>query len=137
MRAAISFFAPVKDSAWITLLGSLIFDQLGKKKITEDFDFKRTEGVCGIMSFYIFFLFFLSVLLLIFEKVLFDVESECGKACVSLNAFKVIMFFALESSTISALVEAVANIPEQTLPSRQQKIGNVKMGTNIDTNVND
>lgn len=46
-----------------TLLGSLLFDQLGKKKVTEEFDFKRAESFCDIMFLYMFFLFFLSTLL--------------------------------------------------------------------------
>lgn len=120
-----------------TLLGSLLFDQLGKKKITENFDFKRTEAFCGIMFLYMFFLFFLSVLLLILENILFGVGIEGKEACISLNQFKWIMFFALESSTFSALVEAIVNIPEETLPSRQQKTGHVKLGINIDTNIKD
>lgn len=120
-----------------TLLGSLLFDQLGKKRVTEKFDFKRAEAFCDIMFLYMFFLFFLSTLLLLLENVFFSVGIEDGEACVSLKQFKWIMFFALESSTFSALVEAIVNIPEETLPSRQQKIGNVKLGTNIDTNNND
>lgn len=120
-----------------TLLGSLLFDQLGKKKVTEEFDFKRAESFCDIMFLYMFFLFFLSTLLLLLENVLFKVGIEGSEACISLEQFKWIMFFALESSTFSALVEAIVNIPEETLPSRQQKTGSVKLGTNIDTNCND
>lgn len=120
-----------------TLLGSMLFDQLGKKRITENFDFKRAEGFCDIMFLYMFFLFFLSVLLLLLENVFFSVRIEGGEACISLEQFKWIMFFALESSTFSALVEAIVNIPEETLPSRQQKTGNVKLESSIDTSSND
>lgn len=120
-----------------TLLGSLLFDQLGKKKVTEAFDFKRAECFCDIMFLYMFFLFFLSTILLLLENVLFKIGIEGSEACISLEQFKWIMFFALESSTFSALVEAIVNIPVETLPSRQQKTGNVKLGTNIDTNCND
>lgn len=120
-----------------TLLGSLLFDQLGKKKVTEEFDFKRAESFCDIMFLYMFFLFFLSTLLLLLENVFFSVGVESSEASISLEQFKWIMFLALESSTFSALVEAIVNIPEETLPSRQKKAGNVKLGTNIDTTSND
>lgn len=120
-----------------TLLGSLLFDQLGKKKITKNFDFKRAEAFCDIMFFYMFFLFFLSTLLLLLENVFFGAGIEGSEACISLKQFKWIMFLALESSTFSALVEAIANIPAETLPSRQQKTGNVKLGANIDTHSED
>lgn len=120
-----------------TLLGSLLFDQLGNKKITENFDFRRAEAFCSVMSFYVFFLFFLSVLLLIFENMLFVVETDGKGTYISLNNFKVIVFFVLESSAFSALVEAITNIPEETLPSRQQKTGSVILKTNIDDNSND
>lgn len=116
-----------------TLLGSLLFDQLGKKVISENFDFKRAEVFCDIMFFYMCFLFCLSILLLLLENVCFGAGMEGSEACISLKQFKWIMFFVLESSTFSALVEAIANIPEETLPSRQQKTGNVKLGANVDT----
>lgn len=120
-----------------TLLGSLLFDQLGKKVITENYDFKRAETFCNIMFLYMFFLFFLSTLLLLLENIFFGAGIEGSEACISLKQFKWIMFLALESSTFSALVEAIVNIPEETLPSRQKKTGNVKLRTNIDANSND
>lgn len=120
-----------------TLLSGLLFDQLGKKNITENFDFKRAESFCDVMALYIVILFGGSILLLILEEQIFPVNVENAKVYWGLYEFKWIMFFALFSSSFSALVEAIINIPEETLPSRQQKTGKAKSGTSIDINNND
>lgn len=119
-----------------TLLSGLLFDQLGKKKITEKFDFKRAESFCDVMALYIVILFGCSILLLILEDRIFPVNAESVETYFGLYEFKWIMFFALFSSSFSALVEAIINIPEETLPSRQQKTGKVKSGINIDISNN-
>lgn len=109
-----------------TLLGSLLFDQFSKKNIADNFDFKKAEGFCDIMVLYIGILFLSSITLLILEDRLFPIE-EGTKKIMGLSEFKLMMFFLLCSSSFSALVEAIVNIPEEALPSRQQKTGKVKL----------
>lgn len=117
-----------------TLLGSLLFDQLCKKKIPENFDFNRAEKFCLFMTFYVFLLFLLSLFLLCVKDDIFptlitnasttnsysDVETT-NSLFWTLDRFKWFIFCLCCSADISALVEAVVNIPEETLPSRQEK----------------
>ena len=114
------------------MLSGLLFDQLGKRTIIENFDFKRAEAFCNVMALYIFIMFGGSILLLILEDQVFPVGVADAKTYLSLFEFKWIMFFVLFSSPFSALVEAIINILEETLPSRQQKTGKAKSGINID-----
>lgn len=120
-----------------TLLGSLLFDQLCKKKIPEDFDFIRAEKFCIFMSFYIFFLFLLSLFLLcvkddLFSETIVNVNTVLENASNvantnegfwTLGRFKWFIFCLCCSADFSALVEAIVNIPEESLPSRQKKLG--------------
>lgn len=115
-----------------TLLSGLLFDQLGKKSDIENFDFKRAEAFCNMMALYILIMFGGSILLLILEDQIFPSDVVSSETYLSLFQFKWIMFFVLFSSSFSALVEAIINIPEETLPSRQQKTGKAKSGINID-----
>lgn len=73
-----------------TLLSGLLFDQLGKKKIAENFDFKRAELFCDIMTLYIIVLFLGSILLLILEKRVFPNGGASVNIC--LNEFKWLIF---------------------------------------------
>lgn len=117
-----------------TLLGSLFFDQLSKRKLPNKFDFSRAEKFCFIMTVYIFFLFTLSLFLLCVKEDIFPSMNaditNVNTAALALNnffgpldRFKWFIFWLCCSADISALVEAVVNIPEETLPSRQEKTG--------------
>lgn len=117
-----------------TLLGSLLFDQICKKKIPENFDFKRAEKFCLFMTFYVFLLFLLSLFLLCVKDDFFPVlvtssntdninigEISITNVFWTLSKFKWFIFCLGCSADFSALVEAVVNIPEASLPSRQEK----------------
>lgn len=100
-----------------TLSGSLLFDQLCKKKIPENFDFIRAEKFCSFMTFYVCLLFMISLLLLAIKD---DIFPEVIDA-TAFSRFKWFIFCLCCSADFSALVEAIANIPEQSLPSMQEK----------------
>ena len=130
-----------------TLLGSLLFDQLCKKRIPEDYDFIRAEKFCVFMTFYVFLLFLLSLFLLCVKDDLFPetvrnvntvIESfgviNNDEGFWTLSRFRWFIFWLCCSADFSALVEAVVNIPEEALPSRQKKLGMVKGATNQNCN---
>ncbi len=131
-----------------TLLGSLLFDQLCKKKIPEDFDFIRAEKFCFYMSLYVFILFLFSLFLLCAKEDLFpEIAVEVSKISDdtskvannnnnfwTLKKFKWFIFCFCCSANFSALVEAIVNIPEESLPSRQKKLGMPKKVTNENQN---
>lgn len=112
-----------------TILGSLLFDQLCKKKIPENFDFVRAEKFCDIMTAYVLVLFFVSLFFLCTKDTLlpgteaalesFDAISSEG--FWTLGRFRWAVFCLCCSADFSALVEGIANIPEWALPSNQQK----------------
>ena len=80
-------------------LGGLLFDQLGKKKIPENFDFKKAEKFCDLMAFFIFILFLTSILLLILENKYILIEGRDN--FIDLCYFKWLTFLVLFSSSFS------------------------------------
>lgn len=123
-----------------TLLGSLLFDQLCKKKVPENFDFNRAEKFCNFMTLYVFLLFLISLFLLctkddIFSENMVDITEisenintgiQAGEGFWTLRKFKWFCFCLCCSADFSALVEAIVNIPEASLPSRQQRVSSQK-----------
>jgi len=127
-----------------TLMGSLVFDQLCKKKIPEDFDFVRAEKFCVFMTYYVFILFLLSLFLLcakdnLFPEIVTNVNVLLENSSVDVNhnekfwalgRFKWFIFCFCCSADFSALVEAVVNIPEESLPSRQKRVKSIEKSVN-------
>lgn len=103
------------------LLSGLFFDQLGKKNVIEDFDFKRAEHFCYFMVVYIAFFLILAGLILILGKEWFASRTFLRDCWLSFTAFKIMAYFVMFTASFGALVEAIVNIPTETLPNRQQK----------------
>ena len=104
------------------MLSGLVFDQLGQGKMNESFDFKKIVKARGWMPVYIIALFTISGFFLIF----IDKNFEVNHFLIVQIATYIILF----TSSFSAVVEAIVHIPDEALPSMQQKEGKPKRGIN-------
>ena len=81
------------------------------------------------MTLYVFLLFLCSLFLLcakddLFPEVVINTSVALeNKKFWTIGKFKWFIFCLCCSADFSALIEAVVNIPEESLPSRQKKIG--------------
>ncbi len=97
-----------------TFVTSLLFDQITKNKLDENFDYKKIGNLCNMGIIFVSFIFMIDLILLIAVK---QIEAN-----VPLIVCKVIMFIISFVAAFSALLEGIANLPPQTLPSQQEKI---------------
>lgn len=97
----------------LTFLGCLLFDQIISFINLKDFDFIKTKKFCIGVFVYIMILWFINIDLLIFQLPITDK--------FDLTRFKITIGLILFSSTVSVLTEAIMNIPQQAMPTSQEK----------------
>jgi len=102
----------------LTFVASLLFDQITKNKLDEKFDYKKIGNLCNMGIVFVSGIFIVVLILLIAVK---QIEEN-----VPLIVCKVIMFIISFVAAFSALIEGIANLPPQTLPSQQEKIFNTR-----------
>lgn len=98
----------------LTFTASLLFDQITKNKLGEDFDYKKVGDLCNMGIVYISAIF---IVVLCF----FLAESSIEKR-VPLITCKIILFIISFFASFSALIEGISNLPPQSLPSQQEKV---------------
>lgn len=97
----------------LTFVASLLFDQIAKNKLDENFDFKKVGNLCNMGIVYISIIFIIVLCFLIAGNLI--------KQSVPLLVCKVSMFIICFVASFSALIEGVANLPPQVLPAQQEK----------------
>lgn len=100
--------------ASFTFVSSLLFDQITKNKISEDFDFRKIGNLCNMGIIFISFIFIIDLCFLIAVK---QIEQN-----VPLKVCKIIMFLISFVASFSALIEGISSLPIQVLPSQQEKV---------------
>lgn len=98
----------------LTFVSSLLFDQITKNKLSEDFDFKKIGNLCNMGIVYIAAIF---ILVLCFFVAVNQIEQN-----VPLLVCKIIMFIIAFVASFSALIEGVSNLPIPILPSQQERV---------------
>lgn len=98
----------------LTFISSLLFDQITKNKLDDDFDYKKIGNLCNMGIVYISVIFIVVLCFFVVEEL---IEEN-----VPLIVCKIVLFIITFMASFSALIEGISNLPPQALPSQQEKV---------------